>query len=243
MRATFEAILPKLFADEGEYSNDAGDPGGPTKWGIIYADLVAWRGAPANVSKTARIAAVKTVDKDEAAAIYRAKYWQALHCDDLPAGVDYAVFDYGVNSGISRAAKVLQRIVGARVDGIVGGMTLAAVARMDPERIIDELCAERLGFLQRLRTWSLFGRGWKRRVLHVNADALLMYRSAASRDAFSDRSAASRDAGKTTASSPIDEIADATTAVIKSLTDEIGRLPGLPADALLPGHPDYKEPA
>ncbi len=230
MRATFEAILPKLFADEGEYSNDAGDPGGPTKWGIIYADLVAWRGAPANTSKAARSAAVKTVDKDEAAAIYRAKYWQALHCDDLPAGVDYAVFDYGVNSGISRAAKVLQRIVGARVDGIVGGMTLAAVARMDPERIIDELCAERLGFLQRLRTWSIFGRGWKRRVLHVNADALLMCRSGASPDA-----------GKATATpAATDILADATAAVIKSLTGEINALPGLPADALLPGHPDYK---
>jgi lysozyme family protein len=40
-------------------------------------------------------------------AIYYEKYWNALSCEDLPAGVDYAVFDYGVNSGIDRAAKVL----------------------------------------------------------------------------------------------------------------------------------------
>lgn len=246
MRDTFDAILPKLFDDEGPYCNDAGDPGGPTKWGIIYDDLVAWRGAPAKASLAARIAAVKTVDRQEAAAIYRAKYWQALHCDELPAGVDYAVLDYGVNSGIKRAAKVLQGIVGAKVDGVVGGMTLAAVARMDPEKLISQLCAERLGFLQRLVTWSRFGRGWKARVLHVNADALLMCRS------FSDRSAASRDAGNGTAAPAATSVTitlDASSlrgalAETKAAIEELdaSKLPPLPQDALLAGHPDRKEP-
>lgn len=176
MRSNFAHVLPLLFEDEGGYCNDAGDPGGPTKWGIIYDDLIQWRGLPRTASKASRIAAVQAVTKDEAAAIYRAKYWDALRCDDMPAGVDYAVFDYGVNSGIRRAARVLQRIVGAKADGVVGGMTLAAVARTEPETIIDELSEERLGFLQRLRTWRIFGKGWKRRVVHVHADALLMAR-------------------------------------------------------------------
>ena len=44
--------------------------------------------------------------------IYRSKYWNATRCDDLPAGVDYAVFDYAVNSGVGRAGKVLRRLVG-----------------------------------------------------------------------------------------------------------------------------------
>ncbi len=182
MRSNFAHVLPLLFEDEGGYCNDAGDPGGPTKWGIIYDDLIQWRGLPRTASKASRIAAVQAVTKDEAAAIYKAKYWDALRCDDLPAGVDYAVFDYGVNSGIRRAARVLQRIVGAKADGVVGGMTLAAVGRMAPEKIIDGLSDERLGFLQRLRTWRIFGRGWKRRVVHVHADALLMAREASKAD-------------------------------------------------------------
>lgn len=179
MRDNFDRVLPLLFADEGGYCNDAGDPGGPTKYGIIYADLVQWRGAPAKCQTADKIAAVRAVTRDEAAAIYKARYWDSLRCDDLPAGVDYAVFDYGVNSGIGRAAKVLQRIVGAKADGIVGGMTLAAVARMDPVKIIDALCEQRLGFLQGLRTWRLFGRGWKARVVHVHADALRLARKPA----------------------------------------------------------------
>lgn len=178
MRGNFERLLPKLFDDEGGYCNDAGDPGGPTKYGIIYADLVSWHGAPKGASLSERIAAVQKLTKADAAEIFKARYWVSLRCDELPAGVDYAVFDYGVNSGISRAAKVLQRIVGATADGIIGGMTLAAVARGNPESVIDALCTERLGFLQRLRTWRIFGKGWKARVLHVHADSLLMAREA-----------------------------------------------------------------
>jgi hypothetical protein len=43
--------------------------------------------------------------------VYDAKYWDALNCDLLPAGLDYAVCDYGVNSGIGRAGKVLRRLL------------------------------------------------------------------------------------------------------------------------------------
>src|SRR5262245_41760688 len=67
--------------------------------------------------------------QDQVAAIYRQNYWNALRCDDLPAGVDYAVFDYGVNSGIGRAAKVLQRLVATAMDGEVGPETIAAAKR------------------------------------------------------------------------------------------------------------------
>lgn len=109
MRQNFTRVMPLLFADEGGYCCDAGDPGGPTKYGIIYDDLVAWRGLPKVAKLVDKIEAVQAVSKDEAAAIYKARYWSSLKCDELPAGVDYAVFDYGVNSGIGRAAKVLQR--------------------------------------------------------------------------------------------------------------------------------------
>jgi len=82
------------------------------------------------------------------------------------------VFDYGVNSGIGRAAKVLQRLLGLADDGVVGPRTLAAAACADAGRLIDAICDERLAFLQGLRTWSVFGNGWGRRVREVRAAAL-----------------------------------------------------------------------
>ena len=39
-------------------------------------------------------------------------------------------------------------------------------------RLIDAICDERLAFLQGLRTWSVFGNGWGRRVREVRAAAL-----------------------------------------------------------------------
>src|SRR5687767_14986375 len=77
----------------------------------------------------------------------------------MPDGLDYALFDYEVNSGPARAAKVLQRLVGADVDGIVGEATLALVQARDPQALITALCDERLAFLQRLKTWPVFAKG------------------------------------------------------------------------------------
>jgi lysozyme family protein len=164
----FDKCLPLLFDDEGGYCNDAHDSGGPTKWGITHYDLAEFLG-----KKSVSVQEVKDMTKAIAAKIYKNKYWKSIHGDELPDGVDYAVFDYAVNSGISRAVKVLQKIVGVKQDGIVGGMTIDAVKRMDPEEIINKLCDQRLSFLQSLKIWKYFGKGWKRRVLHVHSDALL----------------------------------------------------------------------
>lgn len=176
MDSDFSTVMPLLLNDEGGYCNDAGDPGGPTKYGIIYDDLVQWRGLPKNALMRDRIDAVHSVTVDEALAIYKAKYWDALHCTELPSGVDYAVFDYGVNSGIGRAAKTLQRIAGVNADGVIGGMTLNAVSRMDPAKVVDAICDQRLSFLEGLGTWWRFGKGWRARVVHVHSDALQLIR-------------------------------------------------------------------
>ncbi len=52
-----------------------------------------------------------------------------MRCDELPAGLDYAVFDFGVNSGISRAVKFLQRLIGVAADGRMTDAVVAAVRR------------------------------------------------------------------------------------------------------------------
>lgn len=90
--------------------------------------------------------------------------------DLLPDGVDYAVADYAVNSGPSRAAKALQGIVGAQRDGKIGPATLEAVSRHGSSALINQLSDQRLGFMRRIRggkDWKRFGRGWTRRVEDV----------------------------------------------------------------------------
>src|SRR5262249_25058993 len=154
---------------EGGNDDDPRDPGGRTPRGILQREWDGWRrshpGLPADGWRA---------PQDQVEAIYRQKDWDALGFGELPSGVDYAVFDYGVNSGIGRAAKVLQRLVATSADGEVGPDTIAAAARANAATLIAAICDERLAFLQGLRTWPTFGKGWGRRVREVRAAARAM---------------------------------------------------------------------
>jgi lysozyme family protein len=165
---TYDEALRRLLAHEGGYTNHPSDPGGPTNFGITIHDYRRY------VKADATAADVRSMKIEEAKAIYRAKYWDKMCCDALPAGVDYCVFDYGVNSGVGRAPKVLQRALGVADDGIVGPITLKAARARDAREIVAAICDERLRYLKSLKTWRVFGRGWSRRVAEVKAAALAM---------------------------------------------------------------------
>ena len=167
-KVNYDSSLARLLVHEGGYTNHPADPGGPTNFGITIYDYRQY------VNAQATAADVKAMQVDEAKRIYRAKYWDAQRCDELPAGVDYAVFDYGVNSGIGRSKKVLQRVLGVTADGALGPHTMRAAEASDPKTVIVAICDERLRFLKSLRTWPVFGKGWGRRVADVKAVSLAM---------------------------------------------------------------------
>ena len=179
--SSYDEALRRLLVHEGGYTDHPSDPGGPTNWGITIHDYRKY------VKPNATAADVRGMPLDAAKRIYKSKYWNAMRCDELPAGVDYAVFDYGVNSGIGRAGKVLRRLVGlAGNSGAVTDEVIAAVRRREARPLIEAICDERLAFLRRLRTWPVFGNGWGRRVREVRAAALVMAgKSAGSKSADS----------------------------------------------------------
>jgi len=72
------------------------------------------------------------------------------------------------------AARTLQGVVGAAMDGAIGPRTLAALARVEPREVVQGVCDARMAFLRSLGTWSAFGRGWTRRVGDVRQKALAM---------------------------------------------------------------------
>lgn len=155
---------------EGGYVNHPKDPGGPTNFGITQNVLAGWRGRP--VSSTD----VKNMTKKEAGDIYRANYWRAVRGDDLPAGVDLVVWDYGVNSGPARGVKALQNALGVKADGFIGAATLDAAAKADPVTLIKTIIAQRQKFVRGLSTYKTFGKGWEARISACKALALSMAR-------------------------------------------------------------------
>lgn len=168
MRSNLEASLRLVLAHEGGFVNHPDDPGGATNKGVtqrVYDGYRARKGLPKQ--------SVRGIAAAEVAEIYRHQYWDAVRADDLPAGLDYAVFDYAVNSGPRRAIQDLQRTLGVKPDGIIGSITLAAIGT-DVFGVIDRLCARRLAFLRGLKHYRTFGRGWERRVAEVEEAASAM---------------------------------------------------------------------
>lgn len=172
MLASYAVSLDRLLKDEGGYTDHPSDPGGPTNFGITLADARRyWKG-------NATAADVRAMPQDIARRIYRERYWNALRCDELPAGVDYAVFDYGVNSGIGRAGKVLRRVLKlSDRTSVVSDEVIAATRERVASDLVTSICAERIDFLRSLRTFPVFGRGWTARVSGVRAAALAMAQS------------------------------------------------------------------
>ncbi len=166
--STFDEALTRVLAHEGGYVNHPSDPGGPTNHGITLNEYAAFKG------RKVTAADVRAMPLADAKAIYRAKYWGKMRCDLLPAGLDYALFDYGVNSGTGRAPKVLQRLCGLPDDGRLTDAVIAAASKRAAADLINRLCDERLAFLKRLKTWPIFGAGWRRRVTDVRIAALRM---------------------------------------------------------------------
>jgi lysozyme family protein len=170
MQSNFDVCLEKMLAHEGGYVDHPKDPGGRTNLGVTQRVWEEWIGHGVDEKQMRALTPLMVKP------LYKRKYWDAVRADDLVAGVDYCVFDVAVNSGPGRAIKFLQSCVGTTPDGGFGPATLAAVKKVeeDPARLIEQYCARRLEFLQSLKTFETFGKGWSRRVAEVKDAALKM---------------------------------------------------------------------
>lgn len=150
----FDKAFDELLANEGGYVDNPNDPGGATKYGVTerVARAHGYQGDMHDLSV------------DDAKAIAKAAYWDAVKADLLPSPLDFQVFDAGYNSGPSQAIKWLQAAVGVPQDGILGPNTMAAAASFPVMSVVARFNANRLTFLTTLPTWTSFGKGWARRI-------------------------------------------------------------------------------
>jgi lysozyme family protein len=168
MKDNFDSALEAVLHHEGGFVNHPADPGGMTNLGVTKKVWEEWVGHDVDES------AMQALTPEIVGPMYKAKYWDKVKGDDLPSGVDYAVFDAAVNSGPGRAAKWLQSCVGVEPDGGIGPKTLAAVLSFDPADLVEDYAKRRLAFLMDLPHWDTFGKGWGRRVAAVQTVASTM---------------------------------------------------------------------
>lgn len=167
---TFDKALKLVLKCEGGYVNNPNDPGGPTNLGITQETLSRWVGHSVSVGD------VKMLTPELVAPIYKARYWDAASCGDLPPALAICVFDWAVNSGVVRSVKSLQQIVGAVPDGNLGQKTLTAIRKYTDtnglQSLVEVYLDSRRSFYKSLKTFQHFGKGWLSRVDDVESEAL-----------------------------------------------------------------------
>ncbi|EMY6817461.1 hypothetical protein ABCL21_004479 [Vibrio parahaemolyticus] len=177
-----EKAIHEVIEREGGYVNHPADRGGPTRWGVT--------------ERTARKYGYQGDMKDYpvslAFAVYDVEYWQRLKLDvigDYSPELAICLFDFGVNSGTSRAAKHLQRLLNAlnnrgqyfpdiRVDGGIGTLTLDALQGFHRKRgdeglevLTESLNGLRIAFCVGItednESQEVFAFGWLSRIVHL----------------------------------------------------------------------------
>jgi lysozyme family protein len=165
MLSNWDNAFKMMLASEGGYVNHPSDPGGMTNLGVTKRVWEEWVGRESNEKE------MRSLTPDMVESLYKRKFWDACKCDDLPSGIDYLVFDFAVNAGPGRSAKILQTAIGVPADGGIGPITLAAVNAQEPDVLIEKFSQAKEDFYRSLNTFDTFGKGWLNRVAAVKVKA------------------------------------------------------------------------
>lgn len=163
----FDRAFEYTIGNEGNYSNDKHDSGGPTKYGITIGDLSKHLGRPASVQE------VKDMPLNTAKLIYLHNYWKTLDLDKITnPEVAMCMFDIGVVRGIGVPPIYAQKICNAhgselKVDGHIGPKTLEAINALSPAVFIRDFSSRaEAGFraiVANRPSQRVFLKGWVRR--------------------------------------------------------------------------------
>jgi lysozyme family protein len=143
-----------VLEEEGVFADDAQDPGGETWYGIARAahpDLAPW-----------------PPSKEQALALYRAEYFDAHRCGEMPAHWAVAIFDAAVNP-CGPVIVWAQCALNVLEDGKVGPQTLLAMNARFADDTYDLFFALRAeGYLRQ----PVFERGHLKRLFAVQRKTL-----------------------------------------------------------------------
>ena len=177
----FDLFFKRAVEHEGKVCEDVpGDNGGPTKWGVTIGRLATIKRMKEPRRGTAAFEKLKAelfaLSEAEIKTIYRQDYWDAVRADDLPPGLDYAVADFGLNSGPAKAVRSLQKLCGNAQSGRMDDETIAEASSGDTVDMIMRYCDERARFLNAIVAekpkQGKFLKGWMSRVGDVRRTAI-----------------------------------------------------------------------
>jgi len=135
--AKFNLAFSRMLSHEGNYINDPDDLGGETYKGIARNSHRSWSGWPIIDSYKIKSDFPKSLETDEklqslVEQFYFDNFWKPLKADQIQNQTSAdSVFDFAVNAGVTTSTRLVQSIVGAKIDGIIGEQTLNKINSMD----------------------------------------------------------------------------------------------------------------
>lgn len=179
--ADFSIFLPILLTNEGGWSDNPHDPGGATNKGITWTLFQACSSRLLGIVPT--MTELQALTDQEAGVLYKALFWDELRCDEWESqDLANICCDFAVNSGVNRAAKLLQSVVNQismgghiAVDGVIGPGTMAALAAVNQANAYRLYRAQRIEQYQEIAAANPadeeFLAGWINRVLRFTETA------------------------------------------------------------------------
>ena len=163
--AEFLPAFERVLRNEGGYvlHTVKDDRGGATYAGIARNFHPSWQGWKV-------IDQGETPPADLVRQFYRSQFWHPLRLDEVThQDVAGNIFDFGVNAGISTAAKLAQLVAGTTPDGRIGAKTLQALNGIDPDLFVARYALAKIARYRDIvtgnRTQQRFLVGWINRVL------------------------------------------------------------------------------
>lgn len=185
--SNFPTSLTRMLVHEGGWNFcDKRDPGGCTLNGITQARWYAYLRDEGRERVPLSPSMLKTKQwRTDLEVMYERYYATPCGFHHIPKGLDYVVFDYCVNSGVTRGGRSLRctLVPGMTMRECMGVMRtwtidekiIEAVNNHPPRVLMRAICAEREGFLRGLHTFPVYGGGWMRRLRSVCAVGPLMF--------------------------------------------------------------------
>ena len=124
----FQAAIPTVLKHEGGYVNDPSDSGGATNFGISLRWLRG-QGLLGDFDHDGVVDQndIRDMTVQEAEDIYEQRWWNVYRYGLFTSQkIATKVFDTAVNIGPTHAHKILQAIIGAAVDGVLGPASYTA---------------------------------------------------------------------------------------------------------------------
>lgn len=167
--AEFLPAFERMIVNEGGYvlHTVKDDRGGMTYAGIARAFHPNWPGWRV-------IDQGETPPADLVRQFYRSNFWHPPRLDEVEhQDVAGNIFDFGVNAGISTAAKLAQLVAGTTPDGKIGRKTIEALNAIDPDLFVARYALAKIAryrdIVAKNRTQQKFLLGWINRTLKESA--------------------------------------------------------------------------